>query len=401
MTISRLETITMEREIGLPGLIFVNIYTDDGFIGHGETYYVPGAVEAVIHEFAGQLLLGASEMNIAGHWRRMYDLASRFGARGAEMRAISAIDVALWDIAGKRANAPVYQLLGGAVRDGVRVYNTCGGPTYGRGSLPAHGRTMGDSKMEDLTAFLTRPAELARELLECGFSAMKIWPFDRYAQENGGAQISARDLAAGLEPFESIRSAVGDRMDIMVEGHGFWSLSAARRIAQALEPIGPVWLEDLTLAYQPALLRRLRESTTIDVCASEYLMTRWDYLPVLAAEAADVIMIDPTWCGGITEGQKIASLADTYGLPVSMHDCTGPFTTLAGIHLAASAPNAIYQEVVRAYLHYVYPQWVDEVPVVVNGAVPLPTRPGLGADLDPGLSQRPGYRCRVSSVGDV
>ncbi|MHB1533379.1 MAG: mandelate racemase/muconate lactonizing enzyme family protein [Acidimicrobiales bacterium] len=391
----------MDGEVGLPSLIFVNVYCDDGVVGHGETYYLPKAVEAVVHDFAGQILLGADESRIAGHWRSMYDLCARFGARGAELRAISAIDLALWDIAGKRAAVPVYKLLGGAVRDRIPVYNTCGGPTYGRGALPAHGRTHGDSTMEDLDGFLTRPAELAQELLDYGFTAMKIWPFDRFAQERGGMRISASDLASGLSTFEQIRAAVGSRMDIMVEGHGFWSLSAAIRIARALEPVAPVWVEDLILAHQPGALRRLRQSTTIDLSVSEYLMTHWDYLPILAGEAADVVMIDPSWCGGITEGQKIASLADVYGLAVSMHDCTGPLTTLAGIHLAANAANANYQEVVRAYLHHVYPQWVDEVPVVAEGTVGLPVRPGLGADLDPKLGQRPGYRCRVSEVRDA
>lgn len=394
MTIRRIETITMDQGVGLPGLMFVNIYTDDGLVGHGESYYVPGAMEAYIHDFASQLLLGADEGDIERLWRALYDLAARFGARGTELRAISAIDLALWDIAGKRAGQPVYRLLGGAMRDRIPVYNTCGGPTYGRGKFPAHGLTRGDGAMEDLQGFLERPAELAEELLEFGFRAMKIWPFDRVAQRDGGVKIDAAGLAWGMEPLEQIRAAVGDRIDIMVEGHGYWSLPAATKIARAMEPFAPAWIEDFLLAHRPAALRRLRESTSIPLSVSEYLMTRWEYLPMLEEEAADLVMIDPTWAGGITESKKIATMADTFGLPVTMHDCTGPFTMLAGMHLAANAPNAMYQEMVRAYTNHVYPQWVDFKPEVVDGTIALPTGVGLGATLAPDLAERPGYHAR-------
>lgn len=394
MAISGIETITMDQDVGLPGLVFVNIHTDDGIVGHGETYYTPSAVEGFLHDFAAQILIGSDESHIERTWRTLYDLAARFGARGVEMRAISAIDLALWDIAGKRAGLPLHHLLGGAVHDEIPVYNTCGGPTYGRGRLPAHGLTGGYGSMEDLHGFLERPAELAVELLEYGFRAMKIWPFDRIAQEHGGKHIRADNLAGGLAPFAAIREEVGDAIDIMVEGHGYWSLPAATRIARSLEPFGPAWIEDFILAHRPSALRRLRESTSIPVSVSEYLMTRWEYLPVLEEEAADYLMVDPTWAGGITESRKIASLVDTYGLPVTMHDCTGPFTMLAGMAIAATSPNAIYQEVVRAYLHHVYPQWVDFVPTVHDGAVGLPDGPGLGANLDPELGDRPGYRAR-------
>ncbi len=394
MTIRRIETITMDQGIGLPGLMFLNIYTDDGLVGHGESYYVPGAMEAYIHDFASQLLLGADEGDIERLWRALYDLAARFGARGTELRAISAIDLALWDIAGKRAGQPVYRLLGGAMRDRIPVYNTCGGPTYGRGKFPAHGLTRGDGAMEDLQGFLERPGELAEELLEFGFRAMKIWPFDRVAQRDGGVKIDAAGLAWGMEPLEQIRAAVGDRIDVMVEGHGYWSLPAATKIARAMEPFAPAWIEDFLLAHRPAALRRLRESTSIPLSVSEYLMTRWEYLPMLEEEAADLVMIDPTWAGGITESKKIATMADTFGLPVTMHDCTGPFTMLAGMHLAANAPNAMYQEMVRAYTNHVYPQWVDFKPEVVDGTIALPTGVGLGANLAPDLAERPGYHVR-------
>lgn len=399
MAIRGIDTITMDPDVGLPGLMFLNIHTDDGLVGHGETYYTPTAVAAFIHDFAAQILIGSDEGHIERTWRRLYDLSARFGARGVEMRAISAIDLALWDIAGKRAGVPLHRLLGGAVRDEIPVYNTCGGPTYGRGKLPAHGLTGAEGTMEDLHGFLERPGELAVELLEYGFRAMKIWPFDHIAQDHGGDIIHSENMERGLRPIRKIRDAVGDEIDVMIEGHGYWSLPAAVKIARALEPYEPAWLEDMLLAHRPAALRSLRESTSIPLSVSEYLMTRWEYLPVLEEEAADLIMVDPTWAGGITESRKIASLVDVYGLPVTMHDCTGPFTMLAGMAIAATSPNAMYQEVVRAYLHHVYPEWVDFVPVVRDGAVGLPERPGLGATLAPDLGDRPGYHIRSTTAG--
>src|ERR1019366_5405284 len=125
MTISRLETITMDGNAGFPDLVFLNIFTDDDVVGHGETYYIPTAVEAFIHDFAAKILLGADEANITGLWQRLYELSSRFGALGTEIRAISAFDLALWEIAGKKSGLPVYRLLGGKVRDRIPVYNTC------------------------------------------------------------------------------------------------------------------------------------------------------------------------------------------------------------------------------------------------------------------------------------
>ena len=127
-----------------------------------------------------------------------------------------------------------------------------------------------------------------------------------------------------------------------------------------------------------AALAELQRSTTIPILASEYLTTRYEYKPVLENRAADIIMIDPTWAGGITESKKIATMAEAYKRPVAMHDCTGPFTLYAGIHLAINATNAIYQESVRAYLGFTYPDFVTDVIKVVDGHIPAPTAPGLG-----------------------
>jgi L-alanine-DL-glutamate epimerase-like enolase superfamily enzyme len=256
---------------------------------------------------------------------------------------------------------------------------------------------------------MTRPDELALELLEEGITGMKIWPFDFVTHTPGawedwrsfqgafdpnlrgygGQRISDEDLNRGLEPFRKIRSAVGDKMDIMAEGHGFWSLPAAKKIAHALEEIEPFWLEDLMRADDIGALAELQRSTTIPVLASEYLTTRYEYKPLLEQRAVDMIMIDPTWAGGITESKKIATMAEAWKRPVAMHDCTGPFTLYAGVHLAINATNAIYQETLRSYLRLTYPELVTEVVPVENGYIPAPTAPGIGTTLLPEVRRRP------------
>jgi galactonate dehydratase len=184
----------------------------------------------------------------------------------------------------------------------------------------------------------------------------------------------------------------------MAEGHGFWSLAAAKVIAKALEPYEPMWIEDLVLADSPATLAELRRSTSIPVLASEYLMTRFEYAPMINAGAVDHVMIDPTWCGGITEARRIIALADAARLPVTMHDCTGPFTLLAGIHLALCSTNCSYQEVVRAFLRLVYPDYVDDPFELINGKLLPPQRPGIGAQLRPDVLDRPGVEQRWSRL---
>jgi L-alanine-DL-glutamate epimerase-like enolase superfamily enzyme len=416
MKISALETIHLPD---YPSILFVTVHTDQGLTGYADTCYAPEAAAGYIHQFAAPMLLGHDPLAIELHWRRLYEVIAHTVGKGAELRGLSAIDVCLWDILGQAAGMPVWQLLGGAARDRIKTYNTCGGPSYGRSTEGGTGYgTEGTStgKYEDLAAFMERADELALDLLSDGLSAMKIWPFDYVAhfpggwdnwrsfrgmfdpnlRSLGGQDISVADLERGLEPFRKIRNAVGDRMEIMLEGHGLWTLPAALKIARAVEEFRPAWLEDLMRADDIDALAELRGGTTTPILASEYLATRYEYKPLLGKQAADIVMIDPTWAGGITECKKICTMAETYKRPVAMHDCTGPFTLYAGIHLAINATNAVYQETVRAYLRVNYPELVTELPVVVNGHIEAPTKPGLGTTLLPDVRKRDGATIRVT-----
>lgn len=398
MKLTRIETIHLGPDSAMPALLAVRVHTDGGLVGEGETYYMPEAARAFIHHFAAPLLLGRDALAVESHWQTLYETCARCGAKGAEMRALSAIDIALWDILGQAAGLPIYQLLGGACRDRIRTYNTCAGPHYGRTVRAGYGLDDAAGVLDDLQAFRTDAGALARDLLSEGLTAMKIWPFDRFAQEKGGVRIEHRDLEAGLEPVRSIRDAVGREMDIMIEGHGFWSLPAAVQIARALEEHEPVWVEDMIRADDPTALAALCRETTIPVLASEYLMTRWEYRRLLDVRGADIVMVDPVWCGGITEARKIVTMADTYGVPATTHDCTGPLALYAGLHLMINAPNALYQESVRAYLRTFYADLVTDLPEIVDGQILAPTAPGLGTRLQPDVAGRPGVTVVASDL---
>jgi galactonate dehydratase len=416
MKITSLETIQLPD---FPSLLFLAVHTDAGLTGYADTCYMSDAVAGYIHQFAAPMLLGHDPLAIELHWRRLYEVIAHTVGKGAELRGLSAIDVALWDILGQAAGLPVWQLLGGAARDRIKTYNTCGGPRYGRSAKGGAGYgtdAPGAGRYEDLCAFMERADELALDLLSEGISGMKIWPFDYVAhfpgrwddwrsfrgmfdpaiRSLGGHDISAADIHRALEPFRKIRNAVGDRMEIMLEGHGLWSLPAALKIARAVEEFRPAWLEDLIRADDIDALAELRRGTTIPILASEYLATRYEFKPLLEKQAADIVMIDPTWAGGITECKKICSMAEAYKRPVAMHDCTGPFTLYAGIHLAINTTNAVYQETVRAYLRINYPELVTDLPVIENGHIVAPTRPGLGTQLLPDLRTRPEARVVVT-----
>ena len=142
----------------------------------------------------------------------------------------------------------------------------------------------------------------------------------------------------------------------MLEGHGYWGLNDAKRIAAAVEEFSPAWLEDLVLPHDIETVLQLKASTRTPVIASEMLTTRTQYRTLLERRAADLVMIDPTWAGGITESRKLITLAEAFGVPVALHDCTGPFTLLAGIHLAVSSAQVTYQETVRAVSAHLVPR---------------------------------------------
>ncbi len=379
MKITRLETVAQPS-----GLLLLRVHTEAGLIGCGETHYLPGAVAAVIHEWMAPRLLGADARDLSGHWRFLYERAANFGARGAELRALSAVDLALWDIKGQACGWPVWQLLGGRAQAGVRIYNSTG---YGRGQSPSPGGVwpgygqMGvPEPLNDYWNALHEPAAYARELLAEGIEGAKLWPFDFAAhKQNGALYVSAPDVETGLKPFRAMREAAGDRLELILDGHGFFQLPMALRLAEAMREVNPLCLEDVIRPDCVDTIRDFRARCGLPLAVSEMLTTVEDYRLVLQQQAADYVMIDPTWVGGITATARITDLAQAWNIPVMMHDCTGPLTLLAGVHVGVARGNVAWQETVRMLLRVVYPELVTYVPAVKQGRMEAPAGPGLGA----------------------
>ena len=332
MRITKVETIVYDNvtqvHAGGIGWLWVRIHTDSGLYGTGETFPTPIADKAVVLKDYAPVLLGRDPRDIERSWLDLFTQIQYRGWAGAEMRALSAVDMALWDILGKATATPLYVLLGGRCWDAIPIYNTC---------------------YDDQYDFNSQPEELAKDLLKSGITGMKVWPFDRVAVANRGQSITPAEMEEAIGPIRRIREAVGREMQIMVEFHGFWNVPCAVEIARALEPYSVTWLEEMlpqdNVASYEVLARQVRQP----LCVSERLMTRWGYRELLESRAASIIMPDVAWCGGLTEGKKISTAAHTHYLPVAFHNCGGPITHFASWHLAMATPNLKILETVRRH----------------------------------------------------
>jgi galactonate dehydratase len=406
MKITSVETI---RCAEFANIVWVRLHTDEGLVGLGETMRNPEAVDTYLHETAAPYLLGKDPRRIELHhdalMHRVGNHFNGFPTRSIEIRGNSAVDIALWDLLGKALGQPVTQLLGGFSRDRIRVYNTCAGYTYNTRALTGWNTELASSggitpsrPYEDLEAQTHHSAELAQSLLAEGITGMKIWPFDQAALASGGHWIAPSDLAKGLDVIATIRKSVGDRMDIMIEYHGLWHLPVALEIARACDRYGVFWHEDPISMQNFADLATFKQRVAGRVCGSENLGTRPWYREMFQRGAIDVVHFDMGWIGGLTEGKRIAALADTYDRPIAPHDCTGPVQLAASVHLMMNVTNALIQETVRAYYRGYYGEIVTVVPHVADGFIHALTEPGLGTELSPDFLARPDLTIRHSTV---
>ncbi len=397
MRLTALETLRPDFQ---PNVLLLRLHTDDGAVGLGETFFSPDAVEAYLHSVVAPALLDRTDPRPERISRLLAPYVGYQGG-GVETRALGAVDIALWDLLGRQAGLPVTDLLGGPVRDDIDVYNTCAGPGYiatsGRQESANWG--VGDAgRYEDLEAFLHRPAALAKELLAEGIGGMKVWPFDTAAERTAGNEISPAELDAGLRCLAAIRDSVGLDMRLMVELHGLWNRPTAERICAAVAPYQPFWVEDPVRGDQVEAFSRLASRVDVPIATGETCIGRRGFLPLLQSGALDVVTVDVQWTGGITEARKVAALADTYGVPIAPHDCTGPVSFAACVHLVMSQPNSLIQETVRAFLRTWYADLVVGLPEVVDGRIAPTREPGLGLRLVDGLADRADVRRRISTV---
>ena len=369
MKITKIESVRFNEHIKIGGgsggadgaeFCWVRLHTDQGIVGTGETYPFSNGELGTLKDYA-RLLIGKDPRDIDGIWQRFYhDMAMR-NAGGADMRILSAINMAQMDILGKASGLPLYRLIGGKTRSKLKVYNTTT-------NYWAINNTKMGHDTEKIVTFL----------LDRGISAMKIYPF--HAE---GSYITNTEIENGLDWIRQIRNTAGNEMDICVDCWGRFDLASARRIARALEPYNILYLEDVMLMNNAQSYAALAQETSVSICMSETLATRYEYREFLESKACDVVMYDLTWVGGISEAKKISDMADTFFIPTSPHTCGGPLLWLASIHLSTALPNFLIMESNYWKYTHQYPYFINNVPVPEEGYVRPPELPGLGAEIRP------------------
>ncbi len=369
--ITKIETVRFKNDLWM----WVRLHTNAGIIGTGETYPFNEANSSVIkdlewHSWAGKLL-GANPLEIEQIWERIYRQDAFNVSGGAEMRALSAINIAQWDIMGQVCKMPLYQLLGGSYEKKIRVYNTY------TNSRAINGWTL-ENDIEKIAKFLA----------DQGIKAIKFCPFDKVAARNNGEYISRNDMNESLEWIKRVRDTTGNDLEIGCEFHSMWNLPSAIRIARELESYDILFLEDILLQDNMQAYVSLNQETSIPLVISERLASRFGFREMIESKAGSIAMYDLTWCGGISEGKKISDMANTYYVPTMMHTAGGPILWYASVHLAAAITNLFFVESVYPSWHDRDTRFFDNSPQVINGMVLPPDLPGLGLKFKNGLFGR-------------
>jgi galactonate dehydratase len=343
MKITELETLFVK-----PRWLFLKVHTDEGIVGLGEPVVEGRAqtVAAAVHEI-GRYLIGQDPRRIEHHWQAIY--RGQFYRGGPVLTsALSGIEQALWDITGKWLGVPVYQLLGGAVRDRIRMYGWLSGETYGD------------------------YIESAKVSAGQGFTALKMGI-------TGAVNIvdTPAVVEENVKRFAMMREAVGKGVDIGIDFHGRVSPAMAVRLARALEPYEPMFIEEPVLPDNVDTMVTVARSTTIPIATGERLFTKWGFREVLEKQAAAILQPDLSHAGGILECKKIAAMGETYFAAVAPHCPLGPIALAACLQLDACTPNFLAQEHVTLGEGYLTDPFV-----IKDGYIDVPTKPGLGIELD-------------------
>ncbi len=316
---------------------FVKVYTDEGIIGLGEGSGWPRVVETAINDLK-PIVIGEDPMNIERIWQKMLVSTMGAGMTGTPgSGSMNAIDMALWDIKGKALNTPVWNLLGGKVRERIRAYGHAGTP------------------------------ERALELKERGLTAVKT----------GGVHRT-------VEKVDGIRKAVGDQMDIMVDAHGppWFTTKDAIIIGKALEPYKLLFYEDPVPPDNIEALQRVQDNVDIPIAAGERHSHIWGVRQLIEREIVDVVQPDTGRIGGISQMMKIAAMAEAHYITVAPHSGSlGPIAEYAAIHVLAAIPNALILERVHDDVPVRYEMTLPHIQTI-DGHIEVPDRSGLGVDID-------------------
>lgn len=364
---------------------FLKIYTDEGYTGIGEATNWPGSplVEAACR-FVGNMLVGEDPSRIDYLWTKTYKDMNWIGQAGPLLCAISAIDIALWDIAGKRAGMPVYQLLGGVYRKKIQLYAN-------------YWFIEGNGSPESYRA-------QARAMANRGFTACKFDPFAHTnywygtdLSENLNLNESQKQLA--MARLISVSDELGPQFPIAVETHAMLNGPTAVEMAHRIRGAGIncMWYEEPAGPEFPDAIAEIRRQISLPVCVGERLHTRFMCRPILERYAADILMPDITRCGGISEMRKIANMCESYNVPIAPHNPNGPISTIASAHVMAAVPNFFRQEFMVTDVPW-RDSVIDKPLPVEDGYFHLGTEPGLGFDLvEQELEKHTGITCQRSN----
>jgi len=400
--IVKIETV---RSALQPNVTHILVTDSDGITGLGETFYGATSVEAHLHDVIVPTLIAESPYARPDSVSRVIQGYVGYSGSGAEVRARSGLDIALWDIAAKRANLPMRKLLKPDAADSMPTYNTCSGLKYVNAESRQSSSNWGFSKdsrprgeYEDLWAFLNEPARLARELLDSGYTGMKVWPFDLAAESSAGGMDA--DLSFGLSVLEAIRGEVGMEMDLYLELHSLWQPEAAAKLLKEVEKFSLRWVEDPIRADQLPELSALTELANMPIACGENLGSGANgYQTMIEKKAVDVVIMDLGWGGGITEALPLITKSHEAGLEIAFHDCTGPVSLAVATEVSLASPNAKVQEVARAFWHGWYKQMATGYPQLSAGVINSSQSPGHGASLLPEFLKSSETFVRQSRLG--
>jgi galactonate dehydratase len=342
--------------------VFVKLETDEGLVGWGESTveWKTRAVVGCIEDLAS-LLIGEDPRRVE-HLFQMMVRQHFFRPGMVEGSAISGIEQACWDILGKSLEAPVWQLLGGNVREQIRLYDHLGG-----GEMHSVYHALGPEQAR----------EQAQQSVEAGFDAIKLEVvIPRTAPLDGTAVLRHADAV-----MAAVRDAVGEDIELMVDLHGRASPQMAVQYFRVLEPYRPWFFEEAVPAEQPQAMAELARRTWVPLAAGERLTLRKPFHELLELGAVSVLQPDLVHCGGIGEARRIASLGELYGAVVAPHSSTGPIGHAASLHLGFATPNFVIQETWRADVPWRF-EVLSESLTLEGNVAPLPTKPGLGVEVD-------------------
>jgi len=345
--------------------VHVRILTDQGIVGQGETTDASSGNVPIIRGF-GRMLVGQDPLNIEAAFERLRTSGVFAGAQaGQYVTALTGVEIALWDIAGKALGLPVYQLLGGKVRNRVRVYCDSGA----REMIPGDERSVARIK----------------QIQEMGFTAAKIDIDDatdpaRIDRVNWTA--SNGEITHMLAKIAFTRENYPKDFDLAVDMHARYDATTGKRVAKEVEPFKLMWLEEPVPPENIDAMREVRASTSTPICCGENIYMRWGFREILEKRAADIIMPDFQKCGGLLEARKIADMAHTYYVPVAPHAVTSPIGMMATAHVCSVIPNFLAQE-----WHWIdepdlWKNWVKEGEIIQKGFITPPERPGIGVEMN-------------------